>query len=32
MNLKFRFDPAKSVIHFRADDTETECTFTQAVQ
>ncbi len=32
MNLKFRFDPAKSVIHFRTDDTETECTFTQAVQ
>ena len=32
MNLRFRFDPAKSVIHFRADDTETECTFTQAVQ
>ncbi|MBR4201021.1 MAG: hypothetical protein IKQ91_07055, partial [Oscillospiraceae bacterium] len=27
-----RFDPAKSVIHFRADDTETECSFTQAVQ
>ena len=32
MNLKFRFDPAKSVIRFRADDAETECTFTQAVQ
>ena len=32
MNLKFRFDPSKSVIHYRADDTETECTFTQAVQ
>ena len=32
MNLKFRFDPAKTTIHFRADNTEAECTFTQAVQ
>ena len=32
MNLRFHFDPAKSVIHFRIDDTETECSFTQAVQ
>ncbi len=32
MNLQFRFDPEKSVIHFLADDAETECTFTQAVQ
>lgn len=32
MNLKFRFDPVKSAIHFRIDDTETECSFTQAVQ
>ncbi len=29
---KFRFDPAKSAVHFRADETETECSFTQAVQ
>jgi hypothetical protein len=32
MNLRFRVDPAKSVIHFRIDDTETVCSFTQAVQ
>ena len=32
MNLKFRFDLAKSAIHFRADDTETVCSFTQAIQ
>ena len=32
MNLKFRFDLAKSAIHFRADDTETQCSYTQTVQ
>ena len=32
MNLKFRFDLTKSTVHFLADDTETECSFTQTVQ
>ena len=32
MNLKFRFEPAKAIIYFRTDDTETTCSFTEAVQ
>lgn len=32
MNLKFRFEPAKTTIYFRSDDTETTCSFTEAVQ
>ena len=32
MKLRFRFDLSKYALHFLADDTETECSFTQAVQ
>ena len=32
MKLRFRFDLNKYAVHFLADDTETECSFTQAVQ
>ncbi len=32
MNLKFRFDPVKTTILFREDDSETTCSFTEAVQ
>lgn len=32
MKLRFRFDLNKYTVHFLADDTETECSFTQAVQ
>ena len=32
MNLKFRFEPTKTIIYFRSDDTETTCSFTKAVQ
>ena len=32
MNLKFRFDLSKYAVLFLADDTETECSFTQTVQ
>lgn len=32
MNLKFRFEPLKMTIYLRADDSETTCNFTEAVQ
>ena len=32
MKLRFRFDLSKYAVHFLADDTETECSFTQVVQ
>ena len=32
MELKFRLEPAKMIIHFRTDDTETTCSFSEAVQ
>ena len=32
MKLRFRFDLGKYAVHFLADETETECSFTQAIQ
>ncbi len=32
MHLQFRFEPAQKAVYFRADNTETTCSFTEAVQ